>query len=351
MPGRVTGLSALAVGALVALGVALALAPTAGRAITSDRLRVSATVFAGSPVLREHAPVALDEARQENARLADRPVPLVGDANADDAYWSWTGADERGVIATVSVPSLGLVLPVYRGTSDASLARGAGHLPGTSLPVGGASTRCVLAGHTDYRDAELFTHIGSLRQGDLVLVGSVAGTLAYRVRDEAVIAPDDVGALAIEPGKDLLTLLTCYPPSVNTHRLIVTCERADDAPAAAAGPTSSVAEGAPSATGARLPGWAVAGACGVGALACGVLAGGAVTLACDRTSRGAPAARSPVSARRARGDGRPAGVAPSPTPPVSSSSARGEANLHETAAQSWYDAAPGHIRPRYTPRK
>jgi sortase A len=208
------------------VGVALLLKPIASQAILADQLKARAFEFDETPLVVEGNDRIVKQAQGMNELLALREVPAFGDDNAPTGYQEWMDAGPNAPIATVAIPCLDIALPVFRGTSDAVLAQGTGHLPGSSLPVGGASTRCVIVGHTDYGDMEIFDSIRNLKEGDVVWLTSAAGKLCYAVTGSRIIEPTDTDALGIEEGKDILTLLTCYPPSVNTRRLIVNCERA-----------------------------------------------------------------------------------------------------------------------------
>ena len=221
-------------GALVTAGVGISLMPTATGALAAQGMRSEARTYERLAIREQDGRETLEQARAMNGELAERSAVDLSDTGAPAGYWEWEGASDDEVIATVAIPSLDIVLPVRRGTSDEALSRGVGHLPGTSLPVGGPSTHCVLAGHTDYRDLELFSRIGELAPGDEVMVTGAGGTLLYQVAQTEVVGPTEGGSLSVRPGEDLLTLLTCWPPHVNTHRVLVHCERvADAAPASA----------------------------------------------------------------------------------------------------------------------
>ena len=138
-----------------------------------------------------------------------------------------------GIMATVEIPSIGVDLPVRHGADAYALDNGAGHLHGTSLPVGGKSTHSVITGHTGVADKALFTRLTELRKGDVFYVKVAAQTLAYKVTRIRTVDPDDLKSLQVEPGRDLVTLVTCTPIFLNTYRLLVTGERASmpgDAP-------------------------------------------------------------------------------------------------------------------------
>ena len=138
-----------------------------------------------------------------------------------------------GIMASVEIPSIGVDLPVRHGADAYALDNGAGHLHGTSLPVGGKSTHSVITGHTGVADKALFTRLTELRKGDVFYVKVAAQTLAYKVTRIRTVDPDDLRSVRVEPGRDLVSLVTCTPIFLNTYRLLVTGERASmpgDAP-------------------------------------------------------------------------------------------------------------------------
>jgi sortase A len=129
------------------------------------------------------------------------------------------------IMGYLEVPKVGIALPIYEGTSDAVLKRGSGWLEGSSLPVGGESTHTVLTGHNGLPTSRLFTDITKLEVGDEFFIRNFAEILAYRVVEIQVVEPHEVAGMGIVKGKDLATLLTCYPYMINSHRLLVTGER------------------------------------------------------------------------------------------------------------------------------
>ncbi|WP_242075492.1 class C sortase [Bifidobacterium longum] len=151
----------------------------------------------------------------------------------------------RGHDGAVRYPRLHISLPVRHGTDAAALERSAGHLYGTSLPVGGESTHAVVAAHRGLADRLMFTNLGLAKKGDLFEIDVQGERLRYKVTDIRVTGPDDVKPLAIEKGRDLVTLYTCTPYGVNTQRLLVTGERTDAPSGGGPGPVE------------RLPDWLV----------------------------------------------------------------------------------------------
>lgn len=138
------------------------------------------------------------------------------------------GFDEE-MIGYLSVPKMGIELPIYLGANKSNLAKGAAHLTQTSLPVGGVSTNAVFAAHRGMGTAAMFRNIEDLEIGDEVYIVNFREALTYKVVDTAVIDPTDVNAIKIQEGRDLITLITCHPYRHNYQRYVVYCERAETA--------------------------------------------------------------------------------------------------------------------------
>ncbi len=130
-----------------------------------------------------------------------------------------------GIMGYISIEKINVQLPIYHGTSEGVLEVGAGHLEGTSLPVGGESTHAVISAHRGLPSATLFSNLDKLEVGDTFRITVLDRVLTYEVDDIAIVLPEEVDKLQIEEGKDLVTLLTCTPYGVNTHRLLVTGHR------------------------------------------------------------------------------------------------------------------------------
>lgn len=178
----------------------------------------------------------LDAYRQEaveyNERLAgsggavrDAFAQDGGEDPDDPAYAGVLDMEESGVMGAIEIPSINVYLPIYHGTSADVLNVGAGHLMGTSFPVGGESTHAVLTGHRGLPTAELFTDLDQVEEGDLFYIHILKETLAYRVCAIETVLPEQVESLRIEPGRDLVTLVTCTPYGINSHRLLIHGER------------------------------------------------------------------------------------------------------------------------------
>lgn len=130
-----------------------------------------------------------------------------------------------GVMGYIEIPEIDVYLPIYHGTSEEALRKGAGHLDVTALPVGGEGNHSVISAHRGLPSAELFTRLDELENGDKFFLHVLDQTLAYEVDQIRVILPEELSLLEPEKGKDLVTLLTCTPYSVNTHRLLVRGQR------------------------------------------------------------------------------------------------------------------------------
>lgn len=128
---------------------------------------------------------------------------------------------ENGIMGYVEIPAIQMRLPIYHGCTENELSKGAGHLPSSTLPVGGKSTHAVLAAHSGRADSKMFTDLDQVKEGDLVYLYVLNKTLTYEVDKITVTTPDDTDAIQIIDGEDLLTLLTCTPYGTNTHRLLV----------------------------------------------------------------------------------------------------------------------------------
>ena len=140
-------------------------------------------------------------------------------------YTSQLALDDSGILAFIEIPKIHVYLSVYHTTSAEVLQRGAGHMEGTALPVGGAGNRPVISAHSGMNRAQMFSDLSDLETGDLFLIHVLDETLTYQVCDMAVILPEDTQALVPEKDRDLVSLVTCTPYGINTHRLVVTGER------------------------------------------------------------------------------------------------------------------------------
>ena len=158
-------------------------------------------------------------AEQYNAMLANATISEGGASAPPLAYTEQLTAG--GVMAYVDIPKINVYLPVQHGTGADTLEKSVGHVVGTSLPVGGENTHAVLSAHSGMASSKLFSDIDQLTEGDIFYIHVLGNTLAYEVDGINTVVPTDTILLQIEEGKDLVTLVTCTPFGINTHRLLV----------------------------------------------------------------------------------------------------------------------------------
>lgn len=169
------------------------------------------------------------EAQRYNQALSEDTIRNGGTIGAgqEDGYDDELKVEEEGIMGYITIPSIDVNLPIYHGIDEKALQAGAGHLPASSLPVGGESTHCVITGHTGLPSARLFTDLDKLEEGDTFQLKILNQTLTYEVFRIEVVLPTDVDSLRIEEGQDWCTLLTCTPYGINDHRLLVTGKRVE----------------------------------------------------------------------------------------------------------------------------
>lgn len=203
--------------------------PQADEAFAAAREYNKRLAKSGQPVI--------GEAKDPLAELYDDPQNAANNASADGSDNSGDSASAKdteyqslldsgdGVMGAIRIPKISVNLPVYHGTSELTLASGAGHLYGSSLPVGGKDTHAVITGHRGLVEASMFTRLDEMRVGDYFYIDVMGHTLGYKVDRITEINPDDTSKLKIVPGEDRVTLMTCTPYGVNTHRLLVSALR------------------------------------------------------------------------------------------------------------------------------
>lgn len=170
----------------------------------------------------------LNQATEYNNMLFQSNGAIVDNMDtsilSDESYNSLLN-QANGIMGSIEIPKIDVDLPIYHGTENDVLSVGVGHIQGTSLPVGGENTHCVLSGHRGLPGSRLFTRLDEMKEGDLFFLSVMGETLAYKVYDIQVVDPDNTEVLEITVGKDDVSLVTCTPYGLNTHRLVVTGER------------------------------------------------------------------------------------------------------------------------------
>ena len=170
----------------------------------------------------------LNEAEEYNTALGKLKFPLT-DYRQISGYNKILNVSGSGIMGYVSIPKLGVELPLYHGISPEVLNVACGHLQGTSLPVGGKSTHCVLSAHRGLPHAKLFTELDKMEIGDTFSITVLNRTITYQVDQIKVVNPDETNDVEIVAGEDLCTLLTCTPYGINSHRLLVRGTRIENA--------------------------------------------------------------------------------------------------------------------------
>ncbi len=153
---------------------------------------------------------------------------LNGLENKNSNYEEILNISQNGIMAYIEIPKISVYLPIYHGTKEDILKKGIGHLENSSLPIGGVSTHTVLTGHTGLLKAELFTRIRELEIDDYFYIYTLGQKLTYKVYQIKVVLPTEVDDVKIQEGKDLVSLVTCTPYGVNTHRLLVQAIRTEN---------------------------------------------------------------------------------------------------------------------------
>ena len=188
-----------------------------------------------STVQADYVEMIEDQSNEEirdtlaEARAYNESLYAVQTDSSDEQYiyQELLNIGETGIMGYIEVPVIDVTLPIYHTTDDSVLQIGAGHMEGTSLPVGGKNTHTVLSAHSGMSGSRMFSDLDKVSAGDLVILKVLGETLAYKVTGSEVVLPSAVDKIQIEGDKDLVTLITCVPYGVNTHRLLVRAERTE----------------------------------------------------------------------------------------------------------------------------
>lgn len=168
------------------------------------------------------------QAQEYNATLAKKQNRWVLSEEEYEEYVGLLNIGGTGIIGYIEIPNIKVSLPIYHGVDEAVLQIAVGHIEGSSLPVGGEGTHCVISGHRGLPSAKLFTNLDEMEEGDLFMLRVLDETLTYEVDQIRIVEPEDLSALEIEEGKDLCTLVTCTPYGINSHRLLVRGHRVEN---------------------------------------------------------------------------------------------------------------------------
>ena len=179
-----------------------------------------------SPVKYEEI---LADAEKYNQALSKKGFLWELNEEQEKEYLAQLDINDTGIMGYIDIPKIHVQLPIYHGTDEAVLQIAIGHLSGTSLPVGGGGTHCVVSGHRGLPSARLFTDLDKLVENDTFTITVLNKTITYEVDQIRIVEPTDLSDLKIEKGKDLCTLVTCTPYGINSHRLLVRGHRVENA--------------------------------------------------------------------------------------------------------------------------
>ena len=171
----------------------------------------------------------LAEADAYNQKLAETGILWTLDEEQEKEYNNQLNVNDSGIMGYIDIPKINITLPIYHGIDEAVLQVAIGHIAGSSLPVGGENTHCIVSGHRGLPSARLFTDLDKLVDGDTFTMTVLNRTVTYQVDQIRIVEPTDLSDLLIEEGKDYCTLVTCTPYGINTHRLLVRGHRVANA--------------------------------------------------------------------------------------------------------------------------
>ncbi len=166
----------------------------------------------------------IDEAKKYNEGLTQSTIADVftnPQESLSKEYRNILNTGKDGVMGYLTIPKIGEEIPIYHGTSTKTLQKGVGHLEGSSFPIGGENTHAILSAHRGLPSAKLFTDLDQIKEGDKFYIHILGEVLAYQVEDISIIKPFETEELSLKEGKDYVTLVTCHPYAINTHRLLV----------------------------------------------------------------------------------------------------------------------------------
>ncbi len=211
------------------IGLAVLLYPSVSNYVNSINASRAIVNYdeTASRITREKYETMLEQAKEYNKQLAQKSTSFKNGEPADSYYRSLLDITGDGMMGYISVRKLGINLPLYHGTSEHALSFGAGHLEGSSLPVGGTSTHAIITGHRGLPSARLFTDLDRIEIGDNFALTVLNENLNYIIDKISIVEPDDIEQIEIIPDEEYTTLITCTPYAVNTQRLLVRGKKTD----------------------------------------------------------------------------------------------------------------------------
>ncbi len=223
--------STLAIALVFFIGLSILLYPSISNWLMDQSTSYAIATYQEESIIQEEDTnlLAFEQARAYNATLTGdvHGFLLAEDTTATDTvYWNCLNVVD-GIMGFIDIPSIGVSLPIYHGTEETVLQKGVGHMEGTALPTGDLGNNVVLTGHTGLPSAELFTNMDEMVVGDRFTLSILNQVFTYEVKDIYVVLPTEVEELEAKDGRDLVTLVTCTPYGVNSHRLLLQSERVD----------------------------------------------------------------------------------------------------------------------------
>ncbi len=228
----------LCISLLLLLGIGLLFYPFFASKYNARHQSIVTSNYADTIAKTDHA--VLDNRRTAAQAYNDRL--RNGRIDPKEAGYDDLLSTPDGTMGVIRIPVIDVDMPIYHGISNQAMTTGAGHMPNTSLPIGGEDTHCVISSHSGLASYRGFTDLPDMQIGDLFYVDVLGETLTYEVIRVQTVLPHEIETVQAEPGQDLFSLVTCVPICVNTHRLVVTGSRVQDAPAAVTSPTEPTAE-------------------------------------------------------------------------------------------------------------
>lgn len=205
------------------LGVCLLLYPILSNWCNKNQSSLSRVEYDSS--INNMSEEGILELKHEISVYNDNLLGTIGsydwDENDYESYYNIMSMTDDGIMGFIIIPSIGVDLPIYHGTDILAISNGAGHLEGSSLPVGGEGTHTVLTSHSGSVDAVLFSNLNKLKNGDIIIIDSLGESKEYAVEHIWIVSPNDFSHLYIDSNKDICTLVTCDPPGINSNRLLV----------------------------------------------------------------------------------------------------------------------------------
>ena len=215
------------------LGICIFLYPTVSNYLAKQQYKRAISTY-----VNKNNEVTIDEKDEEFEKALKYNKSLIGEEVYDpfipgtgyalpDNYNDVLNINGDGIMGYIEIPKISLKIPIYHGSSPAVLQKGIGHLEASALPIGGVGNNPVLTGHRGLPSAELFTRLDELKKNDLVYINVLDDVLAYKVSEIYEILPGDISKLGAYKERDMITLITCTPYGINTHRLVIQADRTE----------------------------------------------------------------------------------------------------------------------------